>query len=174
MQAALQDALALVHRARGLGLRSLEAGAPILAAADQVEGIAAQVRGLVEAGLLGGASDPAAGAGATRNDLVADLQALAGALRTADLLGVRQGVERAGEGVRRLAAALAAVEDRTDRWERARQVAEDARQGLVDAGRAEGERPQAVAELQLQESVYRGALASTERVLPQRLVEFLR
>ncbi len=166
---ALQDAAALVGRAHECGLRVLGAavadgsaapatrGAEPARVAARVDELAAQLRGLAAAGYLGSVGGAA---------LVADLETLAGALRGADPAAIRPATERVGDAVRRIAAGLVTrpgdVIDGTDGA------------GASGIGTAERDRSAAIAHLQVQEAVYRSAIAATGRVVPARLAEFLR
>lgn len=166
---ALQDAAALVGRAHECGLRVLGAavaggsaapatrGAEPARVAARVDELAAQLRGLAAAGYLGSVGGAA---------LVADLETLAGALRGADPAAIRPATERVGDAVRRIAAGLVTrpgdVIDGADGT------------GASGIGTAERDRSAAIAHLQVQEAVYRSAIAATGRVVPARLAEFLR
>lgn len=169
---ALQDAAALVGRAHECGLRVLGAavaggsaapatrGAEPTRVAARVDELAAQLRGLAAAGYLGSVGGAA---------LVADLETLAGALRGADPAAIRPATERVGDAVRRIAAGLVTrpgdVIDGADGTDGA---------GASGIGTAERDRSAAIAHLQVQEAVYRSAIAATGRVVPARLAEFLR
>ena len=169
---ALQDAAALVGRAHECGLRVLGAavadgsaapatrGAEPARVAARVDELAAQLRGLAAAGYLGSVGGAA---------LVADLETLAGALRGADPAAIRPATERVGDAVRRIAAGLVTrprdVIDGTDGTDGA---------GASGIGTAKRDRSAAIAHLQVQEAVYRSAIAATGRVVPAGLAEFLR
>jgi len=172
---ALQDAAALVGRAHECGLRVLGAavaggsaapatrGAEPARVAARVDELAAQLRGLAAAGYLGSVGGAA---------LVADLETLAGALRGADPAAIRPATERVGDAVRRIAAGL--VTRPGDVIDGADGADGTDGAGASGIGTAERDRSAAIAHLQVQEAVYRSAIAATGRVVPARLAEFLR
>lgn len=168
VDSALQDALALVRRARDVALQGLstgpEGGPDHGAYAVQVEQLTAEVEALVGVGHL---DDALLGGGAG----LAELRALAHGLRAGDPAAIRHGITAVSTVAERWTAALADVRARAERLERVGRAAEDSRRGLTAP---DEEQPAALIDLQLQESAYRAAIVAAERAVPASLVDFLR
>jgi len=109
-------------------------------------------------------------------NLFADLDALAEAVRAGDDAAISTGLGALDAGLERLGAAVVDVGSRMARVERAadqpldREVDLTASLGAVE----DVDMPRALMELQLQQTAYQAALASTARVMQPSLLDFLR